>query len=125
MSDHRTDHAHPSDHARRAAEGRAAKAHAAAHEHEGPHASDRTYAVIAVVLAVITAVETWTFFEPRFAPILIPFLLTLSAVKFGLVAAYFMHLKFDSRLFTGLFCFGLAVAAATIVSLIALFKGLW
>jgi hypothetical protein len=36
-----------------------------------------------------------------------------------------MHLKFDSRTFTGFFCFGLFVATGTVIALIALFKGLW
>jgi cytochrome c oxidase subunit 4 len=109
------------------AEARAAMArHEAAVEHSGPHASDKVYVLVAVVLAVITAVETWTFFEPGIPyGVLVPLLLVLSAVKFAMVAAFFMHLKFDSRVFTGFFVFGLAVAAATIVSLIALFKGLW
>jgi cytochrome c oxidase subunit 4 len=108
------------------AEVRAARAHAEAEQHEGPHAPDRTYWLIAIILGVITAVETWTYFEPRIPRwFLIPFLLAMSGAKFALVAAFFMHLKFDSKLFTGFFTFGIAVAAATIVSLIALFKGLW
>jgi cytochrome c oxidase subunit IV len=123
MADHGT-HRPQTDHAAHDAHARAAKAQAAAHTDEGPHASDKTYIAVAVVLAVITAVETWTYYIPNF-PFLVPFLLLMSAVKFWLVAAFFMHLKFDSRIFTGFFSFGLAVAAATVVALIALFKGLW
>lgn len=96
-----------------------------AHGQTEPHASDATYVWIAVILAVITAIEVWTYYAPQLGRLLIPLLLLLSAAKFSLVAGYYMHLKFDSRLFTGFFVSGLAVAAAVIVSFLALFKGLF
>jgi cytochrome c oxidase subunit IV len=95
-----------------------------AHAHEA-HASDATYWKIAVILTVITAVEVWTYYATFLRPLLVPIILTLGAVKFAIVAAFYMHLKYDSRIFSGFFVFGLLVAAATVVSLIALFKGLW
>src|ERR687892_2391278 len=102
------------------------RAPAAAHgTHEQAHASDATYWKIAVILTVITAVEIWTYYATFLRPILVPTILTLGTVKFALVAMYFMHLKYDSKLFSGFFVFGLLVAAATILALIALFKGLW
>jgi heme/copper-type cytochrome/quinol oxidase subunit 4 len=55
-------------------------------------------------------------------PILIPVLLVLSAVKFALVAMFYMHLKQDSKLFTGLFVFPLIIAAVIVVSLMLLFS---
>ncbi len=101
------------------------KAHAgAAHGHGQTHASVPTYLKIAVVLTVITVIEIWVVYVPAVRPVLVPLLLVLSAAKFSLVAMYYMHLKFDSRLFTGFFGSGLAVAAAIIVSFILLFKGL-
>jgi cytochrome c oxidase subunit 4 len=45
----------------------------------------------------------------------------LSICKFVLVVGYFMHLKFDNRLFTYIFGFGLAIALSVVLSLIALF----
>ena len=54
-------------------------------------------------------------------PIVVPVLLLLSAGKFALVAMYYMHLKQDSKLFSGLFVFPLIIATVVIVSLIALF----
>jgi heme/copper-type cytochrome/quinol oxidase subunit 4 len=47
-------------------------------------------------------------------------LLTLSAAKFALVAMFYMHLKQDSRLFTGVFVFPLIIAAVVILALAAL-----
>jgi hypothetical protein len=43
------------------------------------------------------------------------------ALKAALVAAYFMHLRFDSRIFTGLFVGPLALAIAIVLALMALF----
>ena len=48
-------------------------------------------------------------------------LLVLSAIKFVLVVGFYMHLKFDHPLFTGVFGFGLAVGASVITALIFLF----
>ena len=44
----------------------------------------------------------------------------LSAIKFALVAMYYMHLKNDSKLFSGVFVFPLIIAAVVILALIAL-----
>jgi cytochrome c oxidase subunit 4 len=45
----------------------------------------------------------------------------LSAFKFALVVMFYMHLKFDHRLFSGFFLFGLGAAGFIIVVFIALF----
>ena len=44
----------------------------------------------------------------------------LSAVKFALVAMFYMHLKQDNRLFSGVFVFPLIIATVIIVALIVL-----
>jgi hypothetical protein len=54
----------------------------------------------------------------------VPTLLTLSAVKFALVAMFYMHLKFDSRIFSWLFVVPMILAAAVILALLKLF-GHW
>ena len=43
-------------------------------------------------------------------PLFLPVLLILMAAKFITVVSYFMHLKFDSRIFTYVFYFGLLLA---------------
>ena len=91
------------------------------HGHDQPHVSNRTYVLIAVVLAVITAVEVMVFYIEALRPLLVPLLLTLSAAKFLLVVGFFMHLKYDSKLLRGLFAGPLAVAAAIILGMMALF----
>jgi len=88
---------------------------------EHPHPGAKEYLAIAVILTVITAVEVAIFYVPQMKPVLVPSLLTLSALKFSLVAMFYMHLKFDHRLFSWLFVVPMAIAAAVIVALMKLF----
>jgi caa(3)-type oxidase subunit IV len=73
--------------------------------------SDKTYVVIALVLAVLTALEVAAT-EVSSVPesLLVPALLLLMAVKFFVVVSYFMHLKHDAALFKFGFYIGLAGA---------------
>ena len=48
-------------------------------------------------------------------------ILTLSAAKFLLVVALYMHLKFDHKLFTGIFVFPALLATLVIGGMIVLF----
>jgi len=93
---------------------------AGAHGSE-PHASNKTYVLIAVVLGVITAVEVMVFYIEALHPVLVPILVSLSATKFALVVSFFMHLKYDGKILRGLFIGPLAVAAAIILGMMALF----
>ena len=88
----------------------------------GGHASAGFYWAIGGILTVITAVEVAIFYMPELSGILVPALLTLSAAKFLLVVMFFMHLKFDSRIFSGVFLAGLALAMFMTTALIVLYK---
>src|SRR5688572_9587185 len=68
-----------------------------------PHPGQAEYIRIAVILGVVTAVEVAIVYIQFLRPVLVPILLVLGAVKFALVVMFFMHLKFDNRLFTFLF----------------------
>ncbi len=92
------------------------------HGAHGGHASPGFYWAIGGILTVITAVEVAIFYIPSMAPVLVPILLVLSATKFLLVVMFFMHLKFDNRIFSGVFLAGLVLAAFMTVALIVLFK---
>jgi cytochrome c oxidase subunit IV len=87
----------------------------------GSHASPAFYWVIGGILTVITAVEVAIFYIPFLEPVLVPSLLILSAGKFLLVVMYFMHLKFDHRIFTGVFLSGMVLATFMTVALIVLY----
>ncbi len=83
-----------------------------------------TYVVIGVVLTVITAAEVAIFYlEPAIGSrgLVIGLLMVLSTVKFVLVVMFYMHLKFDSRVFTGVFLFPLALGTLVILSLFMLY----
>ncbi len=88
---------------------------------EHGHASVKTYLVVAAVLGIITAVEVAIFYIDALRPVLVPLLLTLSAAKFTLVVSFFMHLKYDSKIFRGLFVGPLVVAVLIILAMLALF----
>ena len=77
----------------------------------GHEISDKTYILIALLLAVLTAMEVAAT-EISSVPesLLIPSLLLMMAVKFFVVVSYFMHLKHDAALFKFGFYIGLAGA---------------
>jgi len=91
---------------------------------EHGHASTKTYLLIGFILTVITAAEVAIFYIPAISETgwLAPVLLTMSAAKFALVVMFFMHLKFDSKLFTWAFFAPMVLAVTVIVSIIMLFK---
>jgi len=91
---------------------------------EHPHPQPLEYIKIALVLVVITAVEVAVIYTPaRNTPALIvPALIALSALKFSLVVLWYMHLRFDSRLFSYLFFGGLGLTGAVLFALMALFR---
>jgi cytochrome c oxidase subunit IV len=84
------------------------------------HATPRQYVLIAVILAIITAIEIGVSYVPDEVPqwVMIVMLLFLAGIKFFMVAAWFMHLRFDNKVLRRLFITGLV--AAPILYLIAL-----
>jgi len=102
----------------------------AVHGTEAHHPGPRAYAIIALVLSAITLVEFWAFYVPWIHEIglFMPLLIVLSAVKFSLVAMFYMHLKFDLKILQWLFGFSLVLAAVVIMALFTLFtynRTLW
>jgi len=74
------------------------------------HPTEKTYVGIALILGVITSVEVAVYYVKALKGVLVPILLALSLVKFSMVVLWFMHLRFDSRLFRRLFVVGLLLA---------------
>ena len=83
-------------------------------EHDDLHSheiSDKNYVLIALLLAVLTAMEVAVTEISDFPEsLLVPALLLMMAVKFFVVVSYFMHLKHDAALFKFGFYIGLAGA---------------
>jgi cytochrome c oxidase subunit 4 len=92
--------------------------------HEHAHPSDKEYYVVAFVLALITAAEVATyyigFFKDHFVWLLIA-LLPMMIVKFGMVVAFFMHLRFDNKLLRRIFLTGLLLAVAVYLIVLSTF----
>ncbi|MGH7652349.1 MAG: cytochrome C oxidase subunit IV family protein [Gemmatimonadaceae bacterium] len=93
--------------------------------HEHPTWS--TYWKIAVILGLITVGEVWAYYIPSFVAGrgFVPTLLILSALKFAIVVMFYMHLKYDHRLFRVLFTGPLLIASLTLMALMFLFGHLY
>jgi cytochrome c oxidase subunit 4 len=96
---------------------------AAMHGSEAHHPGPMKYALIALVLSVITLVEFWAFYIEWLAQsaLFVPLLVILSAVKFALVAMFYMHLKFDHKIFTRFLVLGICLAGFVMACLLVLF----
>jgi len=89
------------------------------HAPEHTHPSPAKYVGIAVLLALITALEVGLYYIDMPAALFVIFLFVLAFLKFTLVAAFFMHLKFDSPMLRRVFITGIILAG--VVYTIALF----
>jgi cytochrome c oxidase subunit IV len=98
-----------------------AEEQAAGIEHEHPGWS--VYWKVAVILTVITIGEIWVYYIPAFVAsrLFLPTLLTMSAVKFAIVVLFYMHLRYDHKLFRVLFAGPLLLAFLTLFALLFLF----
>ena len=74
-----------------------------------------------IILAAITALEVSTVYID-FGPFFLPALLIMMAVKFVMVVSYFMHLKFDNKIFSLMFYAGLILAVGVYAAFLATFK---
>ena len=93
------------------------------------HPTFMQYVLVAVILFAITIVEFVLIWDKAgidddLGASKIPLLIGLSAVKFGIVIMFYMHLKFESRLFTYIFLAGLALAFAAGLAVLGIFVAL-
>jgi cytochrome c oxidase subunit IV len=83
--------------------------HTGEHAHPGPG----QYVKIAVILAIVTAIEVAAYYVTGIPDgVLSAALLIMMVVKFFFVGMWFMHLKFDSKVFRNLFMVGIVLALA-------------
>jgi cytochrome c oxidase subunit IV len=112
-----------------------AHGHTADQAQEHPHPTWQTYTKIALILFALTALEVWCYdivnrhspagLAAMLEPVFVEVLLALSACKFALVALFYMHLKSDGKLLSGVFGFSLLLAAAIISALMIIFGYLY
>ena len=86
------------------------------HAHPGP----RVYIQIAIILAVFTAIEVGLSYIDMSKWVIIPALLIVAAIKFAMVAMWYMHLRFDNALFSVMFVGGLALAVGAFVAVLTI-----
>ena len=102
----------------------------AGHDHDHDHAdhaghpTDLLYIKVAAILAILTGVEVFTYFKSvfSFGRVLMPMLIVLMGVKFYLIAAYFMHLKFEQKILRRAFTTGIVLATFVYVIALLAFK---
>jgi len=91
-----------------------APVHPVEHAHPGP----LEYVKVAFALAVLTGIEVIAWYVKGLKSAIAPLLIVMSLAKFSLVGLYFMHLKFDTRLFRRPFT--MVIILALIVYIVAI-----
>ncbi len=86
---------------------------------EAGHPGAGRYVLVFIVLFIITAAEVAVTYFPEIPQL--PALMTMAVLKFGLIAAFYMHLRFDSRVFSAFLMLGLFLAVGMLLSFLALF----
>ena len=84
--------------------------------------SDLLYVKVAAVLVVLTAIEIYATYADYLGHFFLPLMLSLMSTKFLLVVLFFMHLRWDSKLFGRLFWAGAFLAIAVYVGALATFQ---
>ena len=88
---------------------------------EHPHPEPRTYVIIAVWLAIATAIEVALYYLEMPDGLMIGLLLFFAILKFSLVVLYFMHLKFDAIIFRRLMMTGMILALSVYIIVLLTF----
>ena len=104
---------------------RATEPEAIAEEPElAAHPGPRQYVGVAVVLAIATAFEVGLYYLDLPHALFATLLLFFAVLKFSLVALWFMHLRFDSRIFRRLFVTGIILAMTVYLIVLTIFGAL-
>lgn len=91
------------------------------HEEKHEHPTWSTYWKVALILTVITAVEVWVYYTPfQYSRFFNLSLVLMSATKFVIVVMFYMHLKYDHKLFRSLFVGPAILATITFFALLFL-----
>jgi cytochrome c oxidase subunit 4 len=93
--------------------------------HEYAHGpTDRQYVIVAIVLSLLTGIEVFTYFRSvyNFGRTLMPLLILLMGIKFYLIAAYFMHLRYDKAVLRRFFLVGIVLAGVVYMIALMTFK---
>jgi cytochrome c oxidase subunit 4 len=108
----------------------AGDAHPDLEHHPGEHASDRQFVKVFLGLVFVTALEVaWAYLpwadedaSRGMTALYWGGLLLMMCFKFFIIASYFMHLRFDSKVLTRLFYAGVILAAVVYVIVLCTFQ---
>jgi cytochrome c oxidase subunit IV len=89
--------------------------------HEAEHPREALYVKVAAALFVLTGMEVYSSYAEWLGSAFIPILVGLMTVKFLLVVLFFMHLKFDAKIFGRLFWAGLITALVVYITALTTF----
>jgi len=98
------------------------------HAHHEHHPSDGLYWKVGAALGFVTLLEVGTYFvtdDPyshELKWVLILGLLVLMTLKFVVIVSYFMHVKFDNKLFRNVFVAGLVLAVGVYLAVLTSFQ---
>ena len=90
--------------------------------HDEHGLSDKGYVVIALILAVMTGIEVALSYIELPGWFFMTALIGLMVLKFVIVVSFFMHLKFDNKLFSWLFYAGLLLAVFVYLAALCTFQ---
>ena len=91
-------------------------------EENSNHPTPKIYVLTALILSLLTAIEIGIFYITSLGYWMIPILSILSIAKFALVVMVYMHLKYETKIFTIMFLSGLILATAVVFALMTLFR---
>lgn len=84
--------------------------------------TDRQYILLAAFLAVVTGLEVYASYADWLGAFFIPSLLIMMVIKFVAVVLFFMHLRFDNRMFSILFYTGVGLALLVYIGALLTFE---
>lgn len=90
---------------------------------QSAQSATREYLRVGITLFILTILEVAVIYVEALRPALVAILVLLSLWKFILVVNVFMHLKYDSRVYTGFFSAGMALAVIITAALVVMFAG--
>ena len=89
---------------------------------EKPHPSLKLYLGVGTILTIVTIIEVAVFYLSIPGAVLASLFIVLSLAKFALVVLYFMHLRYDHRIFGSLFTGSLLLAMGVGLAFLLLFS---
>jgi cytochrome c oxidase subunit IV len=97
-------------------------AEVASPDHVHEHPTWKEYWKVGLILTIITVLEVWAYYLPGLvaSKAFVPLLLFMSGTKFVIVVMFYMHLRYDHKLFRALFTGPLTIAIATLIGLLFL-----